>query len=157
MQNIKRGLGRSLGLASVLAITFSTAVSADCVQRHPILGVDIGVEETNCPPAKKAAPARARAAKSKPVARLAAPKAAARSETRAARMPAAAPAAEAADEEIREMQGLLTAVGYEPGAVDGRNSEQTRDAARAFRKAVGLKSGTDAEETIEVLRRISGR
>ncbi len=62
-----------------------------------------------------------------------------------------------ADKEILEMQTLLAGLGYDPGPLDGYKGPKTKEASTAFKKAVGLRIGTDTEETIEVLKRIAGK
>lgn len=39
---------------------------------------------------------------------------------------------------IKQIQCLLTYLGYEPGAIDGANGPNTRDAVKAFQRAEGL-------------------
>lgn len=39
---------------------------------------------------------------------------------------------------IRQIQNLLDYLGYEPGAIDGANGPNTRDAVKAFQRAEGL-------------------
>ena len=41
---------------------------------------------------------------------------------------------------VRQIQNLLDYLGYEPGAIDGANGPNTRDAVTAFQKAEGLAS-----------------
>lgn len=39
---------------------------------------------------------------------------------------------------IKQIQSLLTYLGYNPGAVDGADGANTRDAVKAFQRAEGL-------------------
>lgn len=129
-----RVLGRSIGLGCASVLLLVTAARADCVKRHPLLGVEISVADAECPKAAKT-PAAGRTTSR--------PAAAGKAAT-----------AEPGDPELRQLQQLLARAGYQPGPATGVMNDRTKGAAYAFKQTYGLKAGTDAEETIEALREV---
>jgi TPR repeat protein len=55
---------------------------------------------------------------------------------------------------VADVQRLLTARGYKPGAADGSFGERTADAIRRFQRDIGV--AQDGQATIELLRRLEG-
>lgn len=54
---------------------------------------------------------------------------------------------------IRQIQSLLTYLGYNPGAIDGLDGSNTRDAVKAFQRAEGLTvDGVAGEQTQAALK-----
>lgn len=63
--------------------------------------------------------------------------------------PAHAPAGEGAPADVvAAVQQMLTALGYRPGPVDGKLSEETRAAIAAYQRASGLEATGDASEAL---------
>jgi len=136
-------IGAGISAVALLAVSTSPALS-ECIQKHPVFGFDTYVDDKYC--AKKPS---ARKTTKKKMAK------ASTSKTRVKTQNLMRVAA--ADNIIKEMQTLLAGVGYDPGPIDGHYGPKTKEAAKAFKQAVGLRTGTDAEETVEVLRRVSGK
>lgn len=59
------------------------------------------------------------------------------------------PAPLSGEELVKKVQSLLTALGYDPGPVDGKMGKKTADAIEAFQKEAGLTP--DGEVTAELL------
>lgn len=54
---------------------------------------------------------------------------------------------------VKQIQEALANAGYNPGAIDGKNGRQTRDAVRAFQRAHGLPvDGKVGRKTWEALK-----
>ncbi len=128
---------------SALAGSTSPALSK-CIQKHPIFGVDVYVEDKYCPktPVKVKAVKKKTSTAAKPVAKrkIAKPVVTAKP-----------------DKRIMKMQSMLTSMGYNPGPADGFNGPQTRKAAGEFNISNDLPEKASAGSTIAVLTALTGK
>lgn len=112
-----------------------------------VLGVGGCAAPADSPRAADPPPAPAPAAP--PPAATPSPAPAAPEPARTAPEPANGAAAAAAPMSARELQEMLTALGYKPGPIDGKPGPRTREALKQFQKDAGLPATglLDAETT----------
>ncbi|MCP4935425.1 MAG: hypothetical protein GY927_14790 [bacterium] len=145
MKKISANLLLSALVISFFALAGSTNPAlSKCIQKHPIFGVDVYVENKYCP--KKPVKAIAVKKKTSPAAKSIVkdkksnPVVAAKS-----------------DKRIMKMQNLLASMGYNPGPVDGFNGPQTRKAAGEFNISNDLPEKASTGSTIAVLTALNGK
>ena len=133
------------GMASLLfALAGSTSPAfSKCIQKHPIFGIDVYLEDKYCP--KKAIK---KTIKKKAVQKKAA--------SVVKRQKAAPVIVAKPDDRIRKMQTLLTSMGYNPGPIDGYDGPETRKAAAEFNISNDLPEKASTGSTIAVLEGLKG-
>ncbi len=145
MKKISANLLLSALAMSIFALAGSTSPAlSKCIQKHPIFGIDVYLEDKYCPkePVKVKAVKKKTSTAAKPVAK---------------RKVATPVVAAKPDKRIMKMQSMLASMGYNPGPVDGFNGPQTRKAAGEFNISNDLPEKASTGSTIAVLTALSGK